>query len=138
MSLDNLRRRAAAKRLAVEKRSRLLIRQLLCKAPSLISRQTGGVRCGAAATNQRECDGNQVSRVHPVLPATAMRTLPGALPDRLAARDARLLTLRIHPVKDPTLNQRYKRLAAANLDFQISYLNRKTSRGMTVRIEGAL
>ena len=56
MSLDELRRRAVAKWLAVEKRLRPLVRQLLRKGSSLISRQRGGTRCGASASEQRKCE----------------------------------------------------------------------------------
>jgi hypothetical protein len=62
--LNELRGRTVAKWLAVEKRLRLLVRQLLGKGSSLISRQRGGAWCGAAASEQRQYEGNYVSSFH--------------------------------------------------------------------------
>src|ERR1035441_4259794 len=47
---------AVVKWLAVEKRLRLLIRQLLCKDSSLIRGQRGWTRCAAATSKQRKCE----------------------------------------------------------------------------------
>ena len=58
MPLDEMRRWAGAKWLAVEQRLRLLVRKPLCQNSSLISRQRSGPRCGAAASEQRQCKGN--------------------------------------------------------------------------------
>jgi hypothetical protein len=58
VSLNELRGRAVAKWLAVEKRFRLLVRQLLGKGSSLISRQRGGARYDAAASEQPQREGN--------------------------------------------------------------------------------
>jgi hypothetical protein len=49
---------AFTKRLAVEKRLRLLVRQLLRKGSSLISRQRSKERFGAAASKKRQREGN--------------------------------------------------------------------------------
>ena len=56
MSLDELGRRAIEKWLALEERLRLLVRQLLRQGSSLVSRQRGGTRCGASASEQRKCE----------------------------------------------------------------------------------
>ena len=64
MSLNELRRWAIAKWLALEKRLRLPVRQLLGQGAGLISRQRCGVGRGAAASEQRQYEGNYVSSFH--------------------------------------------------------------------------
>ena len=66
MSADERRRWAIAKWLALEKRLRLPVSQLLGKGAGLISRQRSSARRGAAASEQRQCEGNEVSRFHNV------------------------------------------------------------------------